>query len=442
MGGACGGEGCKKKRRNGGFGAAGRDKMRIWICFCNGLASVSAMQGARHNEAGLSFHIVQGLARLPRRVSPGLTVALRRWPGAWSRPQLRRRPGSRCGLRRWSSRNLDNGDWQVAPLRDRGERGRTGIGHFLRKNGQNIRQVGLVHRHLQGGLDVVLHRPSPAVKGPSAELVHQVFPDRSSGDSSKNGFSGLLTSVDVTGEQDGVGEDLLSQIRALQNPSPGLLGRLELALELLDPLVPLGKGLLKGRHLSTVDFVPVFGPGKEIGDGAMRSPTKAVDHPLVFSGGGAAAQILDSRAAGGSSPCFISTSIIGVVDPDPSRRVRFAGATSSTSASFSFPCLAARVSPWSPLRLEGCVAVKGSPAGTRASALRASALGSVGLAGPAFLDPRLIFFAGAGGRAETGKLLIAPENQKRKRLTPSHRVTDLRSPTSTNLVNRSPGAEA
>nr|GMC78949.1 hypothetical protein SARC_03642 [Ipomoea batatas] len=122
--------------------------------------------------------------------------------------------------------------------------------------------------------------------------------------------------------------------------------------------------------------------------------------------------------------------------------MRFAGATSSTSASFSFPCLAARVSPWSPLRLEGCVAVKGSPAGTRASALRASALGFVGLAGPAFLDPRLIFFAGAGGRAETGKLLIAPENQKHKRLTPSHRVTDLRSPTSTNLVNQSPGAEA
>nr|GMD76332.1 hypothetical protein Iba_chr13bCG9350 [Ipomoea batatas] len=199
--------------------------------------------------------------------NPGLNVALRRWPGAWNRSQLRRRPGSRCGLRRWSSRNLDNGDWQVAPLRDRGERCRTTIGHFLRKNGQNVRQVGLVHRHLQGCLDVVLHRPSPAVKGPSAELVHQVFTDRSSGDSSKNGFSGLLASADVTGEQDGVGEDLLSQIRALQDPSPGLLGRLELALELLDPLVPLGKGLLKGRHLSTMDFVPVFGPGKEIGDG-------------------------------------------------------------------------------------------------------------------------------------------------------------------------------
>nr|GMC71570.1 hypothetical protein Iba_chr03bCG3760 [Ipomoea batatas] len=387
------------------------------------------------------------LARLPRRVSPGLAVALRRWPGAWSRPQLRRRPGSRCGLRRWSSRNLDDGDWQVAPLRDRGERGWTGIRHFLRKNGQNVRQVGLVHRHLQSGLDVVLHRPSPAVKGPSVELIHQVFPDRSSGDSSRNRFSGLLASADVTGEQDGIGEDLLSQICALQDPSPGLLGRLELALELLDPLVPLGKGLLKGRHLSMVDFVPVFGPGKEIGDGvghlqdyksqAMRSPTNTVDHPLVFSRGGAAAQILDSRAAGGSSPCFISTSITGVVDPDPSRRVRFAGATSSTSASFSFPCLAARVSPWSPLRLEGCVAVKGSPAGTRASAL-----GSVGFAGPDFLDPRLIFFAGAGGRAETGKLLIAPENQKHKRLTPSYRVPDLRSPTSTNLVNQSPGAEA
>nr|GLL27281.1 hypothetical protein M569_03986 [Ipomoea trifida] len=117
-----------------------------------------------------------------------------------------------------------------------------------------------------------------------------------------------------------------------------------LALELLDPLIPLGEGLLEGRHFSAVDFVPIFRPGKEIGDRAMRSPTRAVDHPLVFSGGGAAVQILDSRAAGGSSPCFISTSITGVVDPDPSRRESFAGVTSSTSVSFSFPRLAARAS--------------------------------------------------------------------------------------------------
>nr|GMD05870.1 hypothetical protein Iba_chr06bCG10600 [Ipomoea batatas] len=118
----------------------------------------------------------------------------------------------------------------------------------------------------EGGLDIVLHCPPPAVEGPSAELVHQVFSDRSPGDGSQNGFSGLSASADMTGEQDGVGEDLLSQVRTLQDSAPGLLGCLELAFELLDPLVPLSKGLLEGRHLSTVYFVPVFGPGEEIGD--------------------------------------------------------------------------------------------------------------------------------------------------------------------------------
>nr|GMD18719.1 hypothetical protein Iba_chr07eCG1860 [Ipomoea batatas] len=120
------------------------------------------------------------------------------------------------------------------------------------------------------GLDVVLHCPPPAVEGPSAELVHKVFSDRSPGDGSQNGFSSLSASADVTGEQDGVGEDLLSQVRALQDSAPGLLGGLELAFELLDPQVPLSKGLLEGRHLSTVYFVPVFGPGEEIGDGVSH----------------------------------------------------------------------------------------------------------------------------------------------------------------------------
>nr|GMD10725.1 hypothetical protein Iba_chr06eCG8990 [Ipomoea batatas] len=171
----------------------------------------------------------------------------------------------------------------VTPLRDRGERGRTRIGHFLRKNGQDIRKVGLVHRYLQGGPDVVLHRLSPAVKGLSAELVHQVLPDRSSGDCCENGFAGLLTSTNVMGEQDGIGEDLLSQIRALQDPPPGLFGRPKLALELLDPLIPLGEGLFKGRHFSTVDFVPIFSPGEEISDRVShlhnyRSAAEHVDH--------------------------------------------------------------------------------------------------------------------------------------------------------------------
>nr|GMC90243.1 hypothetical protein Iba_chr04fCG6250 [Ipomoea batatas] len=124
---------------------------------------------------------------------------------------------------------------------------------------------GFLRRH--GSLDVILHGPPPAVEGPSAELIHQVFPDRSSGDGSQNGFSGLSASTDVTGEQDGVGEDLLSQVRTLQDSAPGLLGCLEFAFELLDPLVPLSQGLLEGRHLSTVHFVPVFGPGEEIGNG-------------------------------------------------------------------------------------------------------------------------------------------------------------------------------
>nr|GMD16159.1 uncharacterized protein LOC109173786 [Ipomoea batatas] len=101
----------------------------------------------------------------------------------------------------------------------------------------------------------------------------------------------------------------------------------------------------------------------------MRSSTKAVDQPLVFSGGGAAAQILASKAAGGSSPCLISTSITGVVDPAPSRRERLAVVTSSISrTSFSFPRFAARSVSWSLLSPVGCVAANGRPVGTDASA--------------------------------------------------------------------------
>nr|GMD04148.1 hypothetical protein Iba_chr06aCG15720 [Ipomoea batatas] len=102
----------------------------------------------------------------------------------------------------------------------------------------------------------------------------------------------------------------------------------------------LARDFLRGATSRRWISSPSFARAKR--SQAMRSPTRAVDHPLVFSGGGAAAQILDSRAAGGSSPCFISTSITGVVDPDPSRQERFADATSSTSVSFSFPRLAAR----------------------------------------------------------------------------------------------------
>nr|GMD01395.1 hypothetical protein Iba_chr05fCG7010 [Ipomoea batatas] len=247
------------------------------------------------------------------------------------------------------------------------------------------------------------------------ELVHQVLPDRGPRDGCEDGFPGLLPSADMPGEQDGVGEDLFPEVHTFQDPSPGLLGRPQLALELLDPLLPLCEGLLKRRHLSTVDLVPVLRSGKQVGDRvshlqnprsqAMRSPTRAVDHPLVFSRGKAAAQILDNRAVRGSSPCFISTSITGVLDPDPSRRGRFTVATSSTSTiSFSFPRLAARAASCSLLKPAGRVVAKGRPVGTDASAL-----GSAGFEGSAFLDPRLIFVAGAGGRAETGKLHMVPE---------------------------------
>nr|GMD08250.1 hypothetical protein Iba_chr06cCG14880 [Ipomoea batatas] len=218
--------------------------------------------------------------------------------------------------------------------------------HFLRKNGQDVRQIGLVHRHLQSGFDIVLHCPSPAVEGPSTKLVHQVFPDRGSRDCYENGLSGLSAAADVAGEQDGIGEDFLPKIRALQDPPSGLFGLLKLALELLDPLVPLGKRLLEGRYFPTMDLVPVLSPGKEIGDrvGHLQGYQSAAE--VDKKHGGAAAHILDSRAAGGSSPCFISTSITGVMDPDPSRRERFAGATSSTSSvSFSFPRLVVRASP-------------------------------------------------------------------------------------------------
>nr|GMD87395.1 hypothetical protein Iba_chr14bCG15310 [Ipomoea batatas] len=128
-------------------------------------------------------------------------------------------------------------------------------------------KVGLVHRHLQSGFYIVLHRPSPAVEGPSTELVHQVFPDRSSGDRCENAFPGLSAAADVTGKQHGIGEDSLPMIRALQDPSSGLFGRFELALELLDLLVPLGQRLLEGRYFPTMDLIPILSPGKEISDG-------------------------------------------------------------------------------------------------------------------------------------------------------------------------------
>nr|GMD41057.1 hypothetical protein Iba_chr10aCG15390 [Ipomoea batatas] len=80
---------------------------------------------------------------------------------------------------------------------------------------------------------------------------------------------------------------LKAQIRALQDPSPGLLGRLKLALELLDPLVPLGKRLLKGRYFSTMDLVSVLSPGEEISDGVghLRSYRPGIAMIAALAGG-------------------------------------------------------------------------------------------------------------------------------------------------------------
>nr|GMD52484.1 hypothetical protein Iba_chr11bCG12050 [Ipomoea batatas] len=120
-------------------------------------------------------------------------------------------------------------------------------------------------------------------------------------------------------------------------------------------------------------------------------------------------QICQANKTGSVRIFSPSTSITGVVDLDPSRRGLFAGATSSMSTvSFSFPRWVARPASSSPPKLAGRVVAKGRPVGTGASAVE-----SAGFEGSAFLDPRLIFVAGAGGRAETGKLLIVPEKGKK-----------------------------
>nr|GMC86746.1 DUF724 domain-containing protein 3 [Ipomoea batatas] len=265
-----------------------------------------------------------------------------------------------------------------------------------------------------------------------------VFPDRGPRDGCEDGFPGLLPSADVPGEQDGVGKDLLPEVRPFQDPPPVSSVVLSLPSSSLIRCSRFARDFLSGatsrRWISSPSFAranrsvtecaickttgkrghnqqqSVFNRVRVtwIRSQAMRSPTRAVDHPLIFSEGGAAAQIRDSRAAGGSSPCFISTSITGVVDPDPSRRGRFTVATSSTSTtSFSFPRLAARAASSSPLKPARRVVAKG-----RLVRTGASVLGSASLEGSAFLDLRLIFVAGAGGRAEIGKLLIAHEKHK------------------------------
>nr|GMD12625.1 hypothetical protein Iba_chr07aCG5290 [Ipomoea batatas] len=53
------------------------------------------------------------------------------------------------------------------------------------------------------------------------------------------------------------------------------------------------------------------------------------------------------------------------------------------------------------------------------------------------LEPRLIFVAGAGGRADIGKLLMAPEKGQKEVNIPASERPDLNSVALTNLVNRS-----
>nr|GMC62388.1 hypothetical protein Iba_chr02cCG3390 [Ipomoea batatas] len=154
--------------------------------------------------------------------------------------------------------------------------------------------VGLLHRHLEGGLDVVLHCPPPAVEGPSAELVHQVFSDRSPGDGSQNGFSGLSASADMTGEQDGVGEDLLSQHVDHRGCRPR----------------PVTTGALRRCDLLDVDpflfLLPVLGrPSLAVATARVRSVRGSQGQPGGNQGLGArglGAEICRSRGPGFLGP--------------------------------------------------------------------------------------------------------------------------------------------
>nr|GMC77820.1 hypothetical protein Iba_chr03fCG2130 [Ipomoea batatas] len=206
----------------------------------------------------------------------------------------------------------------------------------------------------------------------------------------------LPSSADMLGQKDGICKDLLTEVRPLQDPPPGFLSRLQFALEFLNPLIPLSEGLLERGNVPTVDFVPVFSSGKQAGH-RVGHLQKTLNKKTELH---KAKQALSN------------TSITGVVDPAPSRRGRLAVVTSSISrTSFSFPRFAARAVSWSPLNPAGCVAAKGRPVRTDASAL-----GSAGRDGSVFFDPKLILVAGAGGHADTGKLLIVPRGQIRQEI--------------------------
>nr|GMC91217.1 hypothetical protein Iba_chr04fCG15280 [Ipomoea batatas] len=186
----------------------------------------------------------------------------------------------------------------------------------------------------------------------------------------------------MLGEQDGVCEDLFAEVRPFQDPSPGLLGRLQFALELLDSLLPLREGLLELGNIRTVDFVA----GDAFPDQASRPSAR------LF------------------------------------RRQRRSTNPRQQGCRRFVPVLHEHVHHRGP----GRILFAAQAGGDRCFDVRIAALGV-----SAFLDPRLIFVAGASGQADTGKLLMAPKKGRKTRNQSSGlRSTDLSSVALTNLANR------
>nr|GMD08212.1 hypothetical protein Iba_chr06cCG14540 [Ipomoea batatas] len=207
------------------------------------------------------------------------------------------------------------------PLNVRARRTRSADRALLRKERPDIRQGRLVHRYLQGGLDIVLYRPSPAVKGPSAELVHQRLPrpDEFRRSLLRNGFIQVSWPLDRCAG---------------------------------------------GRRISEEFLLPQIRRSKSVSRSwAMRSPTKADDHRSSSPEAGCGADS-GCRAAGSFIP-----------------RASSARSTSDLT-SFSFPRFGrSGPRPDSPLSWRDACA-KGCPRRDRASAL-GSVVFALGLLGRA-----------------------------------------------------------
>nr|GMD27424.1 hypothetical protein Iba_chr08dCG13640 [Ipomoea batatas] len=162
-----------------------------------------------------------------------------------------------------------------------------------------------------------------------------------------------------------------------------------LGLKLLDPLVPLRKGLFEWGDIPTVDLVSVLRRANKSVIECAIYKNSAVDQPLVCYGGDAAAQILVNRAAGGSSPVLHKH-----VDHRRCRTRAIAVCALNYHdfldlEDFSFPRLALRAASFSPLGLAGRVAARAFPVGTDASLVGFSVFG-----GLFFLDAKLILVPG------------------------------------------------